>query len=200
MVERALHSALLTFLLLLLAVPAARAAEADGPTLTSAQPGPGDEVETIDRISLAFSAPLQVDGAHAIRLNAPDGTALADGVPEVFGDLEVSLPVDVALRGDGTYTVQWVVIAADGTRVEDSYTIDVVGSGVPATRPGGPLPIGSGIVPPTTEADLAGNLIGPLYLGALGVIVLGGIITGIVLLRRPGRGRDDFDRQQGTTG
>lgn len=100
-----------------LASPVAAHVELEG-----SEPSAGAEVETEPKaVQLIFSGSVQSDGAE-VAVTSPDDTQLGDGEPEVSDDT-VTQPL-ASLPGEGSYTVSYRVVSADGHPVSDTFTFD----------------------------------------------------------------------------
>lgn len=186
-------------LLMLLAGPAAAHVE-----LSAASPEEGETVtEALSEVRLEFSGPLQAGGDHAVGLFDPAGERVDDG-----GTVEVSdrvLTVEVGpLEDAGEYTVQHLVIAADGHPYEGSYTFTYDGPlAEPATPDPDPTPEKTEDTSPAEPTEPAGDAAGdaegdaeetavveetggfPLAL-VVGIIAVVGIAAGLLVARKRG--------------
>lgn len=91
--------------------------------LISTTPGIGSIVETAPTtVTLTFSEDINAVGAH-VQVIAPDGARYDTGAPTTAGrTLSQALKPDLP---EGTSTVAWTVISADGHRVSNAFTFSV---------------------------------------------------------------------------
>ncbi|RLK23921.1 hypothetical protein DER29_1812 [Micromonospora sp. M71_S20] len=161
----------------LLLVPAAPAAAHN--TLRAASPADGDRLTTpptqvtlefAQRLDPAFTTIALTDAA---RRKVPTGAPAVDGT-------KGTVAVDETL-GEGTYTVAYRIVSADGHPVQGSYRFTVAGSvdtagGATATPP---TAAPTATAPTATAAPPAAVSVGPAAASATGS---GGPGTGTVLL------------------
>ena len=177
-----------------------------------AQTEPAEGVTVTDApavIALTFDGALEAGGDHAVGLFAPDGAQIDDGQTLELSDRAVQVGVGV-LAATGIYTVRWLVVGADGHRIEGDYTFVYDGPVVVVGTPPAPSPEGTAEEPTesspgpspealavspspeadptevtaTPEPDEPGGGAGALVPAAIAVAAVLGV--GAVLLRRRG--------------
>lgn len=169
-----LHSALLCGVVLtLLLLPAVPASAHD--VLERATPAPGSTVTELDRVALAFAAPL-VDlggGKNGIIVTDAAGRHFETACATVSGD-DLSIPV--SLGGAGTYDIQWRGVSQDGHIVGNTYAFTY--------RPADSVTVGAGSATgPSCGASASGPVAAETPQGASPVLpIVIGVISGVVVL------------------
>ncbi|MEU8044814.1 copper resistance CopC family protein [Micromonospora echinofusca] len=168
----------------LLLVPAAPAAAHN--TLRAASPADGDRLTTPPtRVTLEFAQRLDptfttIALSDAARRKIPTGAPAVDGT-------KGTVTVDETL-GEGTYTVAYRIVSADGHPVQGSYTFTVAGGGDTA---GGPT-AAPAAAPPAAESAAAATGSGGSGTDVVALVAAGGLVAvlgGVALLRRRRRTR-----------
>lgn len=172
--------------------PAAAASAHD--YLVQSSPAAGSvQTEPLDRVSLTFNdrvLDLSGDGSSAlVQVTAANGRHFETGCASIL-DRTVSAPV--ALGPDGTYTVAYQIVSADGHTVSQSLTFDyrapagaarAAGS---ADRPAcGPAKQQAGASAPATpapESAKQGDAVGLVIGIGAGILVLAAAGVALVLL------------------
>ncbi|TDB82770.1 copper resistance CopC family protein [Micromonospora sp. KC721] len=184
-----LLTAALTTLALLL-VPATPAAAHN--TLTSATPAREARLtEPPARITLRFMQKLN-PAFTTIVLSDATARKVTTGEPAVSGTAG-TVTVDESLA-NGTYTVAYRVVSADGHPVQGSYrfhvadpTADVAGTPAASTPTAEPSTTPAGPVTASSEHPGGANV--PVLVGG-GILLAAGVLAGtVVLLRRRRAGR-----------
>ncbi|MEU4779557.1 copper resistance CopC family protein [Micromonospora sp. NPDC023633] len=172
----------------LLLVPAAPAAAHN--TLRAASPADGERLTTPPtRVTLEFAQRLDPTFT-TIALTDADRGKVPTGAPTVDGT-KGTVTVDETL-GEGTYTVAYRIVSADGHPVQGSYRFTVVGGDAaagataapPATGSAGPTAASTGSAgPAAAPATGSGGFgTGAAALVAAGVLVA--VLGGATLLLR----------------
>jgi putative copper export protein/methionine-rich copper-binding protein CopC len=128
-------------LVLLTAAPAAAHTE-----LVSSTPAPGASVAEVRTIELRFSEGIEVAASHVWIEDTAGYLELSP--PSPVEGVEHSLSVPVPPLGDGTYSVTWHVLAADGAPAQGTFSFTLAGS---AAAPA------ASVAPPATLADPAAD-------------------------------------------
>ncbi|MGN9764825.1 copper resistance CopC family protein [Micromonospora sp. SD12] len=171
----------------LLLVPAAPAAAHN--TLRAASPADGDRLTTPPtRVTLEFAQRLDptfttIALSDAARRKIPTGAPAVDGT-------KGTVTVDETL-GEGTYTVAYRIVSADGHPVQGSYTFTVAGGGDTSGGPTGATATPSA-APPATESAAAATGSGGSGTGVVALVAAGGLVAvlgGVALLLRRRRTR-----------
>lgn len=164
--------------------------------LGSASPAENETVTTpLTEVRLEFTGPLTPGGDHAVGVFGPGDVRVDDGQTTETSERAITTGVG-ALPEAGPYTVQWLVIGADGHVIEGIYTFAYEGpvaSPSPSPEPSPaasvepseepqPQPSSSATAQPTSDEDGAGGTV-PLALGLMGVAAAG---AAVVVLRRRG--------------
>lgn len=169
-----------------LAVLAAAVLISTGPLATPAQahdqlvetsPEEGQVVEEVPaEIMLRFTQPVIDLSARVLVRDATD-EVVVDVEATVDRDVVTApLPADLA---DGTYTVSWRVVSADGHPIQGAYDFHVREPTAPSAEPtSGPLPIATG-----RPAPAAGPPSG-LLLGGAALVLVAAAVAGVLVRRR----------------
>ncbi|MER6757139.1 copper resistance CopC family protein [Micromonospora echinofusca] len=174
----------------LLLVPAAPAAAHN--TLRAASPADGDRLTTPPtRVTLEFAQRLDptfttIALSDAARRKIPTGAPAVDGTK---GTVTVGETL-----GEGTYTVAYRIVSADGHPVQGSYTFTVAGG---ADTAGGPTAAPAAAPPPAESAaaatgPAAATGSGGSGTGVVALVAAGGLVAvlgGVALLLRRRRTR-----------
>lgn len=171
--------------------PAAAASAHD--YLVQSSPAAGSvQTAPLDRVTLTFNdrvLDLSGDGKSALLQVTANGRHFETGCATIT-DRTVSAPV--ALGGDGSYTVEWQIVSADGHTVSASITFDyrgpagstqgtASGLGCGAAADAGPSPAATaGATGTGTEAAKQSDAIGLVIGIAIGIVVLA--VAGVVLV------------------
>ena len=169
--------------------------------LVSTSPADGATVPVApDFVALAYTEAPKALGTE-ISVAAPDGNIVSDGAAELVGTtVRQHL---IANRPAGAYTVSWRVTSADGHPVSGTFGFTAQeATGVPVESTSTPSPpaqsspptlssplsvaTGSETVAPATvpPRDEGGGDV-PLALGVgAGLVLVGGVIAGVLLVRR----------------
>jgi methionine-rich copper-binding protein CopC len=198
----ALAAALLAAFLVLFAPLSASAHDA----LVSSSPAADESVETVPtELTLTFSAKLiDGEGATEVVVTAPDGTSVTDGAAAVEGAI-VTQPLQGAGPA-GEYHVIWKVVSSDGhpTSGEYSFTVTVGDDGsatsAPTATPTTAAPTAEQTAAPeptttpvTDSGDADGGSAWILVLSIVGILIVAGVVTWIILSRRRGTAPTDSD-------
>jgi copper transport protein len=172
-IQRATGSSILAVVLGLLTVATAWAhAE-----LRRAEPAPGAVIQTAPaRVRIWFTEPI-IAPPNALQVTGPDGRRVDHGDAHTAVDDTTALEATVGTGGDGTYSVGWRAISADGHPVSGSYQFSL---GSPS----------QGLTPPE-ESERSGGLPGlaasrGLHLLGL-VVLLGPMLFGLLVLGEAGQ-------------
>jgi methionine-rich copper-binding protein CopC len=198
----ALAAALLAAFLVLFAPLSASAHDA----LVSSSPAADESVETVPtELTLTFSAKLiDGEGATEVVVTAPDGTSVTDGAAAVEGAI-VTQPLQGAGPA-GEYHVIWKVVSSDGhpTSGEYSFTVTVGDDGsatsAPTASPTTAAPTAEQTAAPeptttpvTDSGDADGGSAWIWVLSIVGILIVAGVGTWIILSRRRGTAPTDSD-------
>jgi methionine-rich copper-binding protein CopC len=198
----ALAAALLAAFLVLFAPLSASAHDA----LVSSSPAADESVETVPtELTLTFSAKLiDGEGATEVVVTAPDGTSVTDGAAAVEGAI-VTQPLQGAGPA-GEYHVIWKVVSSDGhpTSGEYSFTVTVGDDGsatsAPTATPTTAAPTAEQTAAPeptttpvTDSGDADGGSAWIWVLSIVGILIVAGVVTWIILSRRRGTAPTDSD-------
>jgi copper resistance protein C len=164
--------------------------------LESSDPKADAEVAPPTEITLTYTETVRLP---RVVLTGPDGARQGLGTPTASGDT-VTQPLNGTLA-NGTYTVGWRVVSADGHPVTGTYKFTVKGSpgstgasapvGDAAQAPSGPAPSTSASSAPTDPASTSpaasqstdGSSSGWLWIG-LGALVVVLAVGGVAWARR----------------
>ncbi|SCG18673.1 hypothetical protein GA0070610_5024 [Micromonospora echinofusca] len=174
----------------LLLVPAAPAAAHN--TLRAASPADGDRLATPPtRVTLEFTQRLDptfttIALSDAARRKIPTGAPAVDGT-------KGTVTVDETL-GEGTYTVAYRIVSADGHPVQGSYTFTVAAggdtAGGPTAAPAAAPPAAGSAAAATGPAAATGS--DGSGTGVVALVAAGGLVAvlgGVALLLRRRRTR-----------
>lgn len=169
---------LLAVLLVVLAVPAFASAHA---TLMSSTPEDGGVVQTTPKqVQLSFNEPVETS-LGSVRIFDGEAREITVGQTTKAGSDAVSASIDGALS-NGTYTVSWRVLSADGHPLDGSFVFHV---GAPGANPGG---VGDQVTKQASSA-LRGASSVAQFLNILLVVALLGTLIALLFLFA-GTGRD----------
>lgn len=147
----------------------------------STEPAIDQVLETSpERVVMSFSEPVEI-AFGAIRVYDTNADRVdADDAEHLEGDPEsIAVPLEPDLP-NGTYTVTWRVVSADGHPIAEAFVFHV---GAPGKRPGG-------IADDLLQSSGAGPVTGALYGAArwanfIGLLVLGGALIFLAWVWRP---------------
>lgn len=168
-----------------LAVPQAQAHAA----LVDSSPADGDTVEApLSEVELVFNEPVQSDFAQITVIDQND-TPYEDGDPSITGDTATQRVADLP---NGTYTISYRIVSADGHPVTGSIKFTVTG---------GSEPSGNGRPTSTHQAGQSGPAENASPSGTTGWVAVGALVVvalavGAVALRRT-RNRPDAGDHDG---
>lgn len=149
--------------------------------LKSSDPKKDAEIAPPTQITLTYTEVVRLP---RVILTGPDGARHESGTATASGNT-VTQPVNGTLA-DGTYTVGWRVVSADGHPVTGSYKFTVKGSSstgeqaAPATTPTSAPPSPSPAANQSSETSSSGWL----WIG-LAALVIALIVGGVAWARRP---------------
>jgi methionine-rich copper-binding protein CopC len=148
--------------------------------LKSSNPKANAEVAPPTDITLTYTETVRLP---RVILTGPDGARKESGTPKAVGDT-VTQRVNGTLP-NGTYTVGWRVVSADGHPVAGTYKFTVKGS-APESPGSASTPSSRTASSPAASQGSSGSSSGWLWIGLAALVVVL-VVGGIAWARRPGQ-------------